>query len=44
MVAEPALTPLTVVDTRGALVAPCGMAKFEGDTVAIEGSLLARVM
>ncbi len=44
IIADPALLPVTVGATRGALVAPSGMKKFEGHAMAIEELLLASVM
>ena len=44
IVADPALLPVTAGATRGALVAPSGMEKFGGHTIAIEELLLASVM
>lgn len=44
MVADPTLAPVTIVTTRGAVNVPCEMKRVDGDTVAVEGSLVVRVM
>jgi hypothetical protein len=44
IVADPAPLPVIVVETRAAVVVPCGTKKLEGETVAVEGLLLDNVM
>jgi hypothetical protein len=44
IVADPALLPVTIVTTRGAVTVPSDTKSVDGNTVAIEGLLVARVM
>jgi len=43
IVADPALEPVTIVITRGAVVMPCNTKKVDGDAIATEGLLLVSV-